>query len=62
MQTIRAEIIEAAADKYAISYMSINGTSAFSTEHKLTFTDNVNKTYALVDEMGRKQSLPIKID
>lgn len=62
MQTIRAEVIEAAADKYAISYMSINGTSAFSTEHKLTFTDNVNKTYALVDEMGRKQSLPIKID
>ena len=62
MQTIRSEVIEGAADKYAISFMSITGTSAFSTEHKLIFTDNVNKTYALMDEMGRKTELPIKID
>lgn len=60
-QKMRENIVEAAANKYVISYMAMSG-GVFATEHMLTFGDNINRKYALMDEVGRMTELPIFID
>ncbi len=60
-QSTREKFAETVAEKYAANYMSISG-KAFSTEHLLTFSDNLNRTYAIMDTLGRKSELPIRID
>lgn len=61
-QVIRAEIMDEIAGKYVSNYTSLNGTTAFATEHTLTFENNIDTNYSLIDEMGRMTDLPIKID
>lgn len=61
LQGLREAAAEKAADKYVRSYISVYG-NVFSTEHTLTFDDNVDREYTLIDEGGRAQQLPIEID
>lgn len=61
-QVIRAEIMDEIASKYVSNYTSLNGTTAFATEHTLSFENNIDTNYSLIDEMGRMTDLPIKID
>ena len=61
-QVIRAEIMDEIANKYVSNYTSLNGTTAFATEHTLTFENNIDTNYSLIDEMGRMTDLPIKIN
>lgn len=61
-QVIRAEIMDEIAGKYVSNYTSLNGTTAFATEHTLTFENNIDTNYSLIDEMGRMTDLPIKIN
>lgn len=61
-QVIRAEIMDEIASKYVSNYTSLNGTTAFATEHTLTFENNIDTNYSLIDEMGRMTDLPIKIN
>ena len=50
------------AGKYVSNYTSLNGTTAFATEHTLSFENNIDTNYSLIDEMGRMTDLPIKIN
>lgn len=61
-QVIRAEIMDEIASKYVSNYTSLNGTTAFATEHTLSFENNIDTNYSLIDEMGRMTDLPIKIN
>ncbi len=61
-QVIRAEIMDEIAGKYVSNYTSLNGTTAFATEHTLSFENNIDTNYSLIDEMGRMTDLPIKIN
>lgn len=61
-QVIRAEIMDEIASKYVSNYTSLNGTTTFATEHTLTFENNIDTNYSLIDEMGRMTDLPIKIN
>lgn len=60
-QAIRESFADSVADKYAVGYMSVSG-SAFSREHLLTFEKNINKTYTLMDVIGRKTPLEVRVD
>lgn len=61
-QVIRVEIMDEIASKYVSNYTSLNGTTAFATEHTLSFENNIDTNYSLIDEMGRMTDLPIKIN
>ena len=61
-QVIRSDIMDEIANKYITNYTSLNGSNVYTTEHTLTFEDNIDSTYSLLDEMGRTTDLPIKID
>lgn len=61
-QVIRAEIMDEIANKYVLNYTSLNGSTAYATEHTLTFENNIDTKYSLIDEMGRQTELPIQID
>lgn len=60
-QAFRDQTAEAVADKYARGYLSINGNT-FSQEHTLTFHNNINANYSLMDVLGRRKSLSLLID
>lgn len=60
-QSIREKIMETIAEKYASNYMAISG-KAFSTEHILSFTDNIDRVYGVIDKLGRKTQLPLLIN
>lgn len=61
LQSVREQTAERAADKYVRSYVSMYG-NIFALEHLMTFGDNVNRSYSLVDEAGRITQLGININ
>lgn len=60
-QSIRERFAESVADKYARGYMALNGNT-FATEHLLTFAENTDVQYSLMDLLGRRIGLPLLID
>ncbi len=59
-QAMREAAVENAADKYVRSYMTAGGDT-FSTEHIIVFDNNTDREFGLMDEIGRRTSLPINI-